>query len=143
MTSAISPESSDPMGVPLICWTVCPSNWKYVVRQKFMSSIILGVSIFVYLVMSGELWSNVVIDSLTNSRPTDMKRAATSNEPQLCILHRYIENGTGKVMHDIINKESYGTQFEAIQHCFRIIGFTKEVSDDFFYIVDRITMALL
>ncbi|KAL7991649.1 hypothetical protein Chor_015905 [Crotalus horridus] len=29
-------------------------------------------------------------------------------------------------MHDIINKESYGTQFEAIQHCFRIIGFTKE-----------------
>ncbi|ETE69635.1 Myosin-IIIb, partial [Ophiophagus hannah] len=39
---------------------------------------------------------------------------------------RYIENGTGKVMHDIINKESYGTQFEAIQHCFRIIGFTKE-----------------
>ncbi|XP_034283056.1 myosin-IIIb [Pantherophis guttatus] len=39
---------------------------------------------------------------------------------------RYIENGTGKVMHDIINKESYKTQFEAIQHCFRIIGFTKE-----------------
>ncbi|XP_063161984.1 myosin-IIIb [Candoia aspera] len=39
---------------------------------------------------------------------------------------RYIDNDTGKVMHDIINKESYGIQFEAIQHCFRIIGFTKE-----------------
>ncbi|XP_039211219.1 myosin-IIIb [Crotalus tigris] len=39
---------------------------------------------------------------------------------------RYIANDTGKMMHDIINKESYGTQFEAIQHCFRIIGFTKE-----------------
>ncbi|XP_029140557.1 myosin-IIIb, partial [Protobothrops mucrosquamatus] len=39
---------------------------------------------------------------------------------------RYIANDTGKTMHDIINKESYGTQFEAIQHCFRIIGFTKE-----------------
>ncbi|KAK9410712.1 myosin-IIIb, partial [Crotalus adamanteus] len=39
---------------------------------------------------------------------------------------RYIANDTGKTMHDIINKESYGTQFEAIQHCFWIIGFTKE-----------------
>uniref|UniRef100_A0A803STH1 non-specific serine/threonine protein kinase n=1 Tax=Anolis carolinensis TaxID=28377 RepID=A0A803STH1_ANOCA len=39
---------------------------------------------------------------------------------------RYIDNETGKVMYDIISKESYGTQFEAIQHCFRIIGFTNE-----------------
>ncbi|CAI5762131.1 myosinmyosin-IIIb [Podarcis lilfordi] len=39
---------------------------------------------------------------------------------------RYIDNDTGRVMHDIISKESYGTQFEAIQHCFRIIGFTDE-----------------
>ncbi|KAJ7345657.1 hypothetical protein JRQ81_001607, partial [Phrynocephalus forsythii] len=39
---------------------------------------------------------------------------------------RYIDNDTGRVMYDIISKESYGTQFEAIQHCFRIIGFTDE-----------------
>ncbi|KAF7248379.1 Myosin-IIIb, partial [Varanus komodoensis] len=39
---------------------------------------------------------------------------------------RYIDNDTGRVMQDIISKESYGTQFEAIQHCFRIIGFTDE-----------------
>ncbi|XP_033921653.1 myosin-IIIb [Melopsittacus undulatus] len=39
---------------------------------------------------------------------------------------RYIDNETGKVMHDIITKDSYGRQFEAIQHCFRIIGFTDE-----------------
>ncbi|XP_066468288.1 myosin-IIIb isoform X3 [Tiliqua scincoides] len=39
---------------------------------------------------------------------------------------RYIDNDTGRVMHDIISKESYGKQYEAIQHCFRIIGFTDE-----------------
>ncbi|XP_078250517.1 myosin-IIIb isoform X3 [Pogona vitticeps] len=39
---------------------------------------------------------------------------------------RYIDNDTGRVMYDIISKGSYGTQFEAIQHCFRIIGFTDE-----------------
>uniref|UniRef100_A0A8D0GXW8 non-specific serine/threonine protein kinase n=1 Tax=Sphenodon punctatus TaxID=8508 RepID=A0A8D0GXW8_SPHPU len=39
---------------------------------------------------------------------------------------RYIDNETGRVMQDIITKESYGRQFEAIQHCFRIIGFTYE-----------------
>ncbi|XP_075385245.1 myosin-IIIb [Tenrec ecaudatus] len=41
---------------------------------------------------------------------------------------RYIADGTGKVIHDIISKDSNRRQFEAIQHCFRIIGFTdKEV----------------
>ncbi|KAF5910734.1 hypothetical protein HPG69_004823 [Diceros bicornis minor] len=41
---------------------------------------------------------------------------------------RYIADETGRVMHDITSKESYRRQFEAIQHCFRIIGFTdKEV----------------
>ncbi|NWJ08269.1 MYO3B protein, partial [Crypturellus undulatus] len=39
---------------------------------------------------------------------------------------RYIDNETGKVMQDIITKDSYGRQFEAIEHCFRIIGFTDE-----------------
>nr|XP_025037955.1 myosin-IIIb [Pelodiscus sinensis] len=39
---------------------------------------------------------------------------------------RYIDNETGRVMQDIITKDSYGKQFEAIQHCFRIIGFTDE-----------------
>uniref|UniRef100_A0A4W2D8X1 non-specific serine/threonine protein kinase n=1 Tax=Bos indicus x Bos taurus TaxID=30522 RepID=A0A4W2D8X1_BOBOX len=41
---------------------------------------------------------------------------------------RYLADETGRVMHDITSKESYRRQFEAIQHCFRIIGFTdKEV----------------
>nr|KAF6337112.1 myosin IIIB [Myotis myotis] len=41
---------------------------------------------------------------------------------------KYIADETGRVMHDITSKESYRRQFEAIQHCFRIIGFTdKEV----------------
>ncbi|XP_068101648.1 myosin-IIIb isoform X3 [Hyperolius riggenbachi] len=39
---------------------------------------------------------------------------------------RYIDNETGSVMQDIISKESYRRQFAAIQHCFRIIGFTNE-----------------
>ncbi|ELW71547.1 Myosin-IIIb [Tupaia chinensis] len=40
----------------------------------------------------------------------------------------YIADETGRVIHDITSKESYRRQFEAIQHCFRIIGFTdKEV----------------
>ncbi|GAB0191573.1 myosin-IIIb [Grus japonensis] len=39
---------------------------------------------------------------------------------------KYIDNETGRVMHDIVTKDSYGRQFEAIQHCFRIIGFTDE-----------------
>lgn len=42
---------------------------------------------------------------------------------------RYIADETGRVIHDITNKESYRRQFEAIQHCFRIIGFTDKVSD--------------
>jgi hypothetical protein len=30
-------------------------------------------------------------------------------------------------MQDITSKESYRTQFEAIQHCFKIIGFADKV----------------
>ncbi|XP_037705601.1 myosin-IIIb isoform X2 [Choloepus didactylus] len=52
---------------------------------------------------------------------------------------RYIADETGKVMHDITSKESYKRQFEAIQHCFRTIGFTdKEV-----YSVYRILAGIL
>uniref|UniRef100_A0A286Y0P1 non-specific serine/threonine protein kinase n=1 Tax=Cavia porcellus TaxID=10141 RepID=A0A286Y0P1_CAVPO len=40
---------------------------------------------------------------------------------------RYLADGTGRVMQDITSKESYRRQFEAIQHCFRIIGFTEKV----------------
>ncbi|XP_073490036.1 myosin-IIIb isoform X1 [Aquarana catesbeiana] len=39
---------------------------------------------------------------------------------------RYIDNEVGSVMQDIISKESYRRQFAAIQHCFRIIGFSNE-----------------
>ncbi|KAM5280123.1 myosin-IIIb [Ctenodactylus gundi] len=39
---------------------------------------------------------------------------------------RYIAGDTRRVMHDITSKESYRRQFKAIQHCFRIIGFTEK-----------------
>uniref|UniRef100_A0A8C5P367 non-specific serine/threonine protein kinase n=1 Tax=Jaculus jaculus TaxID=51337 RepID=A0A8C5P367_JACJA len=37
---------------------------------------------------------------------------------------RYVADEAGRVMHDITSNTSYRRQFEAIQHCFRIIGFT-------------------
>ncbi|XP_039613529.1 myosin-IIIb [Polypterus senegalus] len=39
---------------------------------------------------------------------------------------RYIDNENGNVMQDIITNKVYKDQFKAIQHCFRIIGFTEE-----------------
>nr|XP_046218868.1 myosin-IIIb isoform X1 [Oncorhynchus gorbuscha] len=39
---------------------------------------------------------------------------------------RYIENQHGKVMQDIVSSKLYKEQFDAIQDCFRIIGFTDE-----------------
>lgn len=42
-------------------------------------------------------------------------------------LSRYIENQHGKVMQDIVSSKLYKEQFDAIQDCFRIIGFTDEV----------------
>ncbi|XP_058520600.1 myosin-IIIb isoform X3 [Ochotona princeps] len=52
---------------------------------------------------------------------------------------RYMADETGSMLHDITSKESYRRQFEAIQHCFRIIGFTdKEV-----YSVYRILAGIL
>uniref|UniRef100_A0A8C9S558 Myosin IIIB n=1 Tax=Scleropages formosus TaxID=113540 RepID=A0A8C9S558_SCLFO len=40
---------------------------------------------------------------------------------------RYIDNEHGKVMQDIVSRKLYKEQFDAIQDCFRIIGFTEEV----------------
>ncbi|XP_001920287.5 myosin-IIIb isoform X5 [Danio rerio] len=39
---------------------------------------------------------------------------------------RYIDCVNGKVMQDIISSKLYKEQFDAIQDCFRIIGFTEE-----------------
>ncbi|XP_043549635.1 myosin-IIIb isoform X2 [Chiloscyllium plagiosum] len=39
---------------------------------------------------------------------------------------RYIDHERDTVMQDILTNSSYREQFEAIQHCFRIIGFTDE-----------------
>ncbi|XP_041923763.1 LOW QUALITY PROTEIN: myosin-IIIb [Alosa sapidissima] len=39
---------------------------------------------------------------------------------------RYIGSQNGKVMQDIISSKLYKEQFDAIQDCFRIIGFTEE-----------------
>lgn len=41
---------------------------------------------------------------------------------------RYMADETGSMLRDITSKESYRRQFEAIEHCFRIIGFTDKVS---------------
>uniref|UniRef100_A0A8K9UXH3 Myosin IIIB n=1 Tax=Oncorhynchus mykiss TaxID=8022 RepID=A0A8K9UXH3_ONCMY len=51
---------------------------------------------------------------------------------------RYIENQHGKVMQDIVSSKLYKEQFDAIQDCFRIIGFTDEVNS-----VYRILCAIL
>ncbi|KAK1789349.1 hypothetical protein P4O66_014878 [Electrophorus voltai] len=39
---------------------------------------------------------------------------------------RYIESAHGKVVQDIVSSKLYQDQFNAIQHCFRIIGFSEE-----------------
>lgn len=40
---------------------------------------------------------------------------------------RYIDSANGKVMQDIVSSQLYKDQFDAIQDCFRIIGFSEEV----------------
>lgn len=40
---------------------------------------------------------------------------------------RYIDSQYHKVMQDIVSSKLYKEQFEAIQECFRNIGFTEEV----------------
>ncbi|KAM9486283.1 myosin-IIIb isoform 3-T3 [Clarias gariepinus] len=39
---------------------------------------------------------------------------------------RYIDSANGKVMQDIVSSKLYKDQFDAIQDCFRIIGFSEE-----------------
>ncbi|XP_041116372.1 myosin-IIIb-like [Polyodon spathula] len=51
---------------------------------------------------------------------------------------RYIDNENGKVMQDIISNNSYKDQFEAIQHCFRIIGFTEQEVNSVYRILSAI-----
>lgn len=40
---------------------------------------------------------------------------------------RYIDSQHCKVMQDIVSRKQYKDQFDAIQECFRNIGFTEEV----------------
>lgn len=40
---------------------------------------------------------------------------------------RYIDSQQCKVMQDIVSGKLYKEQFDAIQECFRNIGFTEEV----------------
>lgn len=44
----------------------------------------------------------------------------------MCIC-RYIDSQHCKVMQDIVSSKLYKEQFDAIQECFRNIGFTEEV----------------
>uniref|UniRef100_A0A4W5JYI7 Myosin IIIB n=1 Tax=Hucho hucho TaxID=62062 RepID=A0A4W5JYI7_9TELE len=43
------------------------------------------------------------------------------------VLLVYVENQHGKVMQDVVSNKLYKEEFDAIQDCFRIIGFTDEV----------------
>ncbi|KPP66233.1 hypothetical protein Z043_115290, partial [Scleropages formosus] len=51
---------------------------------------------------------------------------------------RYIDNEHGKVMQDIVSRKLYKEQFDAIQDCFRIIGFTEEEVNSVFKILSAI-----
>uniref|UniRef100_A0A8C9W3P6 non-specific serine/threonine protein kinase n=1 Tax=Scleropages formosus TaxID=113540 RepID=A0A8C9W3P6_SCLFO len=50
----------------------------------------------------------------------------------------YIDNEHGKVMQDIVSRKLYKEQFDAIQDCFRIIGFTEEEVNSVFKILSAI-----
>lgn len=64
-------------------------------------------------------------------------------QPLYCFhFPRYIDGANGKVMQDIVSSKLYKEQFDAIQDCFRIIGFSEEVYLDicfFTYIFLSIT----
>ncbi|KAI1884833.1 hypothetical protein AGOR_G00213910 [Albula goreensis] len=51
---------------------------------------------------------------------------------------RYIDSEHGKVMQDIVSSKQYKEQFDAIQDCFRIIGFTKEEVNSVYKILSAI-----
>ncbi|XP_015214343.2 myosin-IIIb isoform X1 [Lepisosteus oculatus] len=51
---------------------------------------------------------------------------------------KYIDNEKSKVMLDIISNKLYKEQFDAIQHCFRIIGFTEEEVNSVYKILSAI-----
>ncbi|MBN3300236.1 MYO3B protein, partial [Amia calva] len=51
---------------------------------------------------------------------------------------RYIDSEHGKVMQDIVSSKLYKEQFDAIQHCFRIIGFTEEEVNSVYRILSAI-----
>uniref|UniRef100_A0A672T815 non-specific serine/threonine protein kinase n=1 Tax=Sinocyclocheilus grahami TaxID=75366 RepID=A0A672T815_SINGR len=51
---------------------------------------------------------------------------------------RYIDCVNGKVMQDIISSKLYEEQFDAIQDCFRIIGFTEEEVNSVYRILSGI-----
>ncbi|KAJ8416841.1 hypothetical protein AAFF_G00327190 [Aldrovandia affinis] len=51
---------------------------------------------------------------------------------------RYIDNEHGKVMQDIVSSKLYKEQFNAIQDCFRIIGFTNEEVNSVYQILSAI-----
>ncbi|XP_031437955.2 myosin-IIIb [Clupea harengus] len=51
---------------------------------------------------------------------------------------RYIDSQNGKVMQDIVSSKLYKEQFDAIQDCFRIIGFTEEEVNSVYRILSAI-----
>ncbi|XP_016131775.1 myosin-IIIb-like [Sinocyclocheilus grahami] len=51
---------------------------------------------------------------------------------------RYIDCVNGKVMQDIVSSKLYQEQFDAIQDCFRIIGFTEEEVNSVYRILSGI-----
>lgn len=54
----------------------------------------------------------------------------------MIFFFRYIDSANGRVMQDIVSNKLYKDQFDAIQDCFRIIGFSEEVRN-----ADRLTLS--
>lgn len=56
-----------------------------------------------------------------------MHKSTDDIECMNLFFFRYIDGANGKVMQDIVSSQLYKDQFDAIQDCFRIIGFSEEV----------------
>jgi len=74
---------------------------------------------------------------MCNSESRSCIYSVTDRDHRFTLLvcsFRYIDCVNGKVMQDIISNKLYKEQFDAIQDCFRIIGFTEEVQLKFWFI---------
>lgn len=65
-------------------------------------------------------------DAAQVSAATIPSSFTASNQPGVS-PGRYIDSQHSRVMQDIVSSKLYTEQFDGIQDCFRIIGFTEDV----------------